>query len=83
MAINSGARARAREWSRAIYQAYPTADGIWYPSSVTNQPCAVFYERAKTALPSNPSFHDALCSPRLLPGLSQAAAELNYLLSAI
>src|SRR6266478_2777884 len=39
MAINSGQRPRARRWSRAIYAAYPTAQGLLYASSMhANKP---------------------------------------------
>jgi hypothetical protein len=46
LAINSGSREKARAWSRVVYDSYPTLSGIWYPSSLTNQPCAALYERA-------------------------------------
>ena len=81
MAINSGARGQARAWSRAIYREYPAIAGIWYASSLTNQPCVALYERAAHALPPRPSFNQPLSTPSLLANLSQFAAELNYLLS--
>jgi hypothetical protein len=34
MAIHSGSRARAREWARDIYEAYPSIHGIAYASSM-------------------------------------------------
>lgn len=78
MSINSGSRARARAWLRAIYASYPSAEGIWYTSSVTNLPCVALYERAKHALPSAPSFHEALDSPKLAGGLLRLAKRLGY-----
>jgi hypothetical protein len=80
MAINSGARGRARAWSRAIYRGYPALEGIWYPSSLTNQPCVALYQRAAHALPPRPSFNQPLSHPSLLANLTQFAAKLNYTL---
>lgn len=78
MAINSGPRERSRLWSRAIYSAYADADGIWYPSSLANQPCVALYERALSAIPPTPVFNEPLDSPALLRGLLACAAALNY-----
>ena len=78
MAINSGHRGKARGWSRAIYDSYADAQGIWYPSSMTNGECAVLYERAFGALPAAPAFNERLDSPKLLASLSQLADALNY-----
>jgi hypothetical protein len=83
MAINSGDRKMSRAWSRVIYSSYPDADGIWSASSLTNQPCVTLYERAAKALPSNPSFNDALTSRKLLAGLTADAAQLNYMISLV
>jgi hypothetical protein len=78
MAINSGNRGQARKWSRVIYNSYPDAQGVWYPSSITNRECAALYERASGALPAAPVFNERLDSPKLLASLSQLAAALNY-----
>jgi hypothetical protein len=78
MAINSGNRGKARAWSRVIYDSYPDAEGIWYPSSITNRECAALYERASDALPAAPAFNERLDSPKLLASLSQLAGVLNY-----
>lgn len=78
MAINSGNRSRARRWSRVIYDSYPDAQGIWYPSSITNRECVAIYERASAALPAAPVFNERLDSPKLLASLSQLAEALNY-----
>ena len=78
MAINSGNRGKARAWSRAIYDSYADAQGIWYPSSITNRECAAVYERAFGALPAAPAFNERLDSPKLLAALSQLADALNY-----
>ncbi len=78
MAINSGLRSQSRRWSRRIYREYPQVEGIWYPSSLTNHPCASLYERATHALPIRPRFNMALNTTSLLPGLSRIAAKFNY-----
>ena len=79
MAINTGPRPRARRWSRAIYDAYPHVEGLWYASSMhANQPSLVLYERGKAALPTAPLFHRALSDPALLTRLSTSATTLGY-----
>lgn len=81
MAINSGPRPRARRWSRAIYEAYPDAEGLWYGSSMYgNRPSVALYERAISAMPSSPELDRALADGALRPALEAAVAELNYLL---
>jgi hypothetical protein len=81
MAINSGSRKNARDWSRAIYRSYPNIRGIFYPSSLTNQPCVALYERAAKNLPVIPAFNESLASPKLFAGLTQLASRLNYALT--
>ena len=79
MAISSGPRPRAQEWSRVIYDAYPQIDGLYYASSMhANLPATALYERAEDALPPSPSFHRPLSDPALLNGLKQAAKRLGY-----
>lgn len=79
MAINSGIRARSRRWSRAIYEAYPDVEGLWYASSMyANQPAFAFYERAEQALSSIPIFHMSLSAPGLYAPLDGIARELGY-----
>ena len=81
MAISSGPRPRAREWSRAIYEAYPDAEGLWYGSSMCgNAPAVALYERAQDAVPRVPVFHRALAEPALLGMLEACARELGYAL---
>jgi len=79
MVLNSGSRPRARRWSRAIYDAYPSLQGLWSASSMhANQPMATFYERARAALPRYPLVHRPLNDPALLLGLDRAAVEIGY-----
>jgi len=78
-AISSGSKARARRWSRAIHEAYPTLDGIAYPSSMGGGADALaLYEAAAAALPPGPEFHRALVDPALSAPLLQAANAINY-----
>jgi hypothetical protein len=83
MAINTGPRPRARRWSRAIYAAYPAAQGLYYASSMDgNAPAVALYERAAPAMPARPFLHRALADPLLLPALAGAADQLGYTLNA-
>jgi len=80
-AISSGPRRRAQEWARAIYDAYPAVDGLWYPSSMHGgHPAVVLFERATTAIPREPELDIPLSYLGLLPDLIRAAATLGYLL---
>lgn len=79
MALGSGPRPRAQRWSRAIYEAYPSIEGLVYPSSMhANRPAVALYERAALALPAAPIFHRPLIDPILLPVLSRVARDLGY-----
>lgn len=79
MAINSGERGRARRWSTALYDAYPSVQGLWYASSMyANSPSVALYERATHAIPRSPIFHRALSDPTLYLRLDEAASTLRY-----
>ena len=78
-AISSGAKARARRWSRAIHDAYPAIDGILYPSSMGGGADAfALFERARSALATTPRFHRALADPALSAPLLRATMAINY-----
>ncbi|MBI2930407.1 MAG: RES family NAD+ phosphorylase [Planctomycetes bacterium] len=80
MAINSGPRPRARQWSRAIYEAYPAAEGLSYSSSMhANQPAVALYERARRSMPVRPAFNRALVDPAISDVVQQTGAGLGYL----
>jgi hypothetical protein len=80
-AIASGPRNRAQAWARAIYDAYPTLEGVWYPSSMHGgHPAVVLFERAADALPADPDLDVPLTHPGLLPDLTRAANALGYLM---
>lgn len=81
MKISSGPRPTAQRWSRAIYEAYPEIEGVYYGSSMhANQPCVALYERAADALPDRPLFNRPLDDPAWLEALRNTAADLGYLL---
>jgi hypothetical protein len=79
MAINSGTRARARRWARAIYAAYPDLDGLWYASSMyANAGSVALFERAEDALPRTPTFHRRLDDPVMDAVMRNVAFTLGY-----
>ena len=81
MMIASGPRPRARRWSRAIYAAHASCEGLHYPSSMhANRPIVALYERAAGALPTRPCFHRALADPSLTTVVRNAAQDLGYAL---
>lgn len=72
-AICSGSRARAREWSRAIYGHYRTIDGIFYGGSTLPPARAVaLFERARSAMPSRPELNLPLSHPGLGSAVGRA-----------
>lgn len=80
-AIASGPRSRAQARARVIYEAYPTLEGVWYPSSVHGgHPAVVLFERAADALPAAPELDVPLTHPGLLPDLIRAANALGFLI---
>lgn len=77
-AIRSGPRARAREWARAIYRAYPDIAGVAYGSSIWGPgPCVALWERAEHALPPSPEATRLLADNAMEPALAAAAEELG------
>lgn len=79
--IASGPRPRAQALARAIYDAYPKIDGLWYPSSMHGgHPALVLFERAQHALPAAADLDVPLSHPGLLPDLIRAAGSRGYLL---
>ena len=78
-AISSGSRKRARDWSRAIYDAFPSLAGIRYGSSMdANRPALALYERAQPALPARALLDLPLATPGLASLISRAAARFGY-----
>lgn len=80
-AMASGARTRAQAWARAMYEAHPSVEGLWYPSSMHGgHPALVLFERSADALPADPDLDVPLSHPGLLPDLVRAANALGYLI---
>jgi len=81
MTINSGRRDHARLWSQAIYDAYPKIQGLWYCSSMdANRPAVALYERAESALPPVPAFHNPLSHPKLKTRFQNSAKRFGYVI---
>ena len=83
MGLMTGARSVGRNWARALYAAYPEAQGIAYPSSMHGNAVAiVLNDRVEpgTALPRSPGFHKALDDPAMITLLKNAASELGYVI---
>jgi hypothetical protein len=81
MAINTGIRARAREWAKTFYAAYDALQGICYPSSMNgNEPVVALTDRAESAacLPEHPDLNRALADDVLLDVLKHSADRLGY-----
>ena len=79
MAINSGSRAVARQWSSAIHATFPNVCGLRYASSMDgNRPAFAFYERAQAHIASKPKMDRPLSHPALLGQLRSAAHRFGY-----
>jgi hypothetical protein len=79
LALNFGPRDRARAWSRAIYDAYPRIEGLYYPAPTdASDPAVLLYERAADSLRHRPVFHRALADDALLPIVLRIARRLGY-----
>jgi hypothetical protein len=78
-AIATGRRSTAQAWSRAIYRDYPEVSGLLYRSSMAGGSHSVaLYERARPAMPPQPTTHLPLAHPGLSLPLSRLAARLGY-----
>jgi RES domain len=78
-AIATGRRSTAQAWSRAIYRSYPELAGVRYRSAMAGGSINVaLYERARAAMPANPTIHLPLTHPGLSLPLARAAARLGY-----
>jgi len=73
-------RAGASTWTRALYDAYATADGIPYLSTTHAGALAVAVnERATDALPEAPTFNRLSADPALTDILDDSTHRLAYL----
>ena len=79
MALSSGPRARAQGWSRALYEAFPDAQGLWYPSSMMGgQHALALYERARPAIAPLPLFHHPLADVVLDDMILETASQIGF-----
>jgi hypothetical protein len=79
MAINTGPRPRARRWAHQVYDAWPLANGIYYPSSMYGgKPAIALFERRGEAAPARPVFHRQLSDPALTNMLLDTAQSIGY-----
>ncbi len=77
--INSGSRAQASSWARAIRQTFVDVDGLWYPSRMHGGGmCIALFDTAGDALPNVPVVSVPLAHPALAGPLAGQAAELGY-----
>ena len=78
-AIHSGPRARARAWARALYDAYPEIQGLYYGSSMNGHaPAIVLNDRAQRAVPEQPQLHRSLNDDMLVDVLQRIAMRLSH-----
>jgi hypothetical protein len=88
-AISSGRKDIARIWARAIYEEYAKVDGILYLSPMSGRRRAAadppmhglafaLFDRAGSALPSNPSMNLRLSHPGLDAALGEVARRFGY-----
>jgi hypothetical protein len=82
MALHSALdRERTQQSSRAIYEAYPRAHGLWYASAMhANEPAIALYDRAEPYLARQPTFNMPLDDPSLQVALWSAAELLGYVI---
>lgn len=77
--LATGAHRRARQWSRAIYEAYPDVEGLMYATKMHGRAVSwAFYERCEDALGAHPRFNRLLADPSALAITASAAADLDY-----
>jgi hypothetical protein len=79
LAIHSGPRHRAREWARALYEAYDH-DGLLYLSSMdAGAPAIALNDRAEDAMPAAPLSNRPLSDPLLTDVIDAHTHRLGYL----
>lgn len=81
-AINSGPKDRTQAWARAIREAHPDLDGLWFRSAMDagNPAVCVWDPPAGTAMPAEPHLLVPLGHPGLDLPLGRICEQLNYTL---
>ncbi|PPK66836.1 RES family NAD+ phosphorylase [Actinokineospora auranticolor] len=80
--MNSGTKTTTQAWARAIREAYPDLDGVWYRSSMdSGEPAVCLWDPpASGSLPRTPDVLLPLDYPGLDLPLARVCEELNYTL---
>ena len=82
-AISSGPKHRTQAWARAIRQAHPELDGVWFRSSMdSGRPALCLWDppAGPPALPARPDLLVPLDHPGLALPLGRICEQLNYTL---
>lgn len=80
-ALMAGSRAIAQRWSRAIWNAYHSLDGlVWASSPRPAGSSVILYERALDSLPTAPEANMPLSHPGLESTLAAVAGQLGFTL---
>lgn len=80
-AINAtAAKQTTKAWAVALRTCFPSADGLWYLSSLTGRPAAALFSPAEAhgVFPVGATFSQQLDNPALRPWLLKAAADIGY-----
>ena len=80
MKLMTGPRRYAQNWARGYYESYPSIDGLYFNSSMTNRAALALFERVvpKAALPEVPDLHRSLADPLLLVPLQEGCADVGF-----
>lgn len=73
----TGPFVHAQNWSQGFYDAYSIA-GLYYRSSLTQQPNVVLFERGASSLPDRAEFNRALNDAAWHHALVRAAQQIGY-----
>ena len=80
-ALMAASRAVAQRWSRAIWNAYPSLDGlVWSSSPRPAGSSVMLYERARETMPAAPELNMPLSHPGLESTLAGVARQLRFTL---
>lgn len=79
-ALTASARKTVTQtWAAAILDTWPDLDGLWVPSTFTNQPMVVLFPNARSAFPDLPDYARPLTHPETYEKVQAAAGAINYL----
>ena len=83
MKLISGPFTYSQNWARGFYESYPSIDGIFYNSSLTNRPTIALFERAdnENLFSSATVLHRALSDLLMFNAISSVVNEIGYGLS--